>query len=137
MAVQFPEEASSWAERLQSKLNDREGFAEAAAGFDATFRFDVLPDDDYAGDPVSLTVVVTDGACVAAAGRDPEADYDFALSGPYGAWVDLLEDELDVSTAVMGGRFEFQGPTAALLQHREAVAELVRAARSVDATFEG
>lgn len=136
MAVQFPEEASAWADRLQSRLNDREGFAEAAADFDATLRFDVLPDDDYEGDPVSLTVVVSDGACVAAAGRDPDADYDFALSGRYGAWVDLLEDELDVAAAVMGGRFEFEGSTTALLQRREAVTELVRAARSVDATFE-
>jgi putative sterol carrier protein len=136
MTPTLPGEADEWADRLQERLNDREAFAAAAAGFDATFRFVILPDDRYDGDPVALTVVVADGACVAARGNDPDADYDFGLAGPYAAWVDLLEDEIDVTEAVMGGSLEFEGSEMELLSNREAVTELVRAARGVDADYE-
>ncbi|MFB6138966.1 MAG: SCP2 sterol-binding domain-containing protein [Halosimplex sp.] len=135
MTVTLPGEADEWADRLQARLNDREAFAEAAAGFDATFRFAILPDDRYDGEPVVLTVVVADGACVAARGHDPDADYDFGLAGPYAVWVDLLTDDLDVTEAVMGGSLEFEGSEMQLLSNREAVTELVRAAQRVEAEF--
>jgi putative sterol carrier protein len=135
MPPTLPTDADAWADRLQAAINDREAFAAAAAGFEATFRFEVLPDDAYPGDPVALTVVVSDGACVAARGHDRDADYDFVLRGPYLAWKDLLAGDIDVSDAVMGGRFDLEGPTTTLLQRREAVAELVRAARSVDVEY--
>ncbi|WP_436928735.1 SCP2 sterol-binding domain-containing protein [Halosimplex halobium] len=136
MTPTLPDDADEWADRLQARLNDREAFTDAAAGFDATFRFVILPDDRYDGDPVTLTVVVADGACVAARGNDPDADYDFGLAGPYAVWVDLLEDEIDVTEAVMGGSLEFEGSEMALLSNREAVTELVRAAQGVDAEYE-
>ena len=135
MPPTLPTDADAWADRLQAAINDREAFAAAAAGFEATFRFEVLPDDAYPGDPVALTVVVSDGACVAARGHDRDADYDFVLQGPYLAWKNLLAGDVDVSDAVMGGRFDLEGPTTTLLQRREAVAELVRAARSVDVEY--
>lgn len=136
MTPTLPGEAEAWADQLQARLNDREAFTEAAAGFDATFRFVILPDDRYDGDPLTLTVVVSDGACVAARGSDPDAEYDFGLAGPYGAWVELLEDEIEVTEAVMGGAFEFEGSEMQLLSNREAVTELVRAAQSLDTEYE-
>ncbi|MFC7141220.1 SCP2 sterol-binding domain-containing protein [Halosimplex aquaticum] len=135
MTPTLPGDADEWADQLQAKLNDREAFTEAAAGFDATFRFDILPDERYDGNPITLTVVITDGACVAARGSDPNAEYDFGLRGPYAAWVDLLEDEIEVTEAVMGGAFEFEGSEMRLLNRREAVTELVRAAQSVDTEY--
>lgn len=135
MTPTLPGEADEWADQLQARLNDREAFTEAAEGFDATFRFDILPDDRYDGNPITLTVVITDGACVAARGSDPNAEYDFGLAGPYSAWVDLLEDEIEVTEAVMGGAFEFEGSTMQLMNRREAVTELVRAAQNVDTEY--
>jgi len=136
MTPTLPGDAEAWADQLQAQINDREAFVEAAEGFDATFRFDIMPDDRYDGNPLTLTVVVSDGACVAARGSDPDAEYDFGLRGPYGAWVDLLEDEIAVTGAVMGGDFEFEGSEMRLLNHREAVTELVRAAQSVETEYE-
>ncbi|WP_123537060.1 SCP2 sterol-binding domain-containing protein [Halosimplex salinum] len=135
MTPTLPGEAEAWADRLQARLNDREAFVEAAAGFDATFRFVILPDDRYEGDPITLTVVIADGTCVAARGNDPEAEYDFGLAGPYAAWVDLLEDETEVTEAVLGGDFEFEGSTMQLMNRREAVTELVRAAQALDTDY--
>lgn len=134
MAVTLPDEAAAWADRLQRSINDREAFAAAAAGFAATFRFEILPDDAYPGDPVAVTVVVDDGACTAArAGRD--GDYDFALCGPYAAWRDLLDGELSATAAVMDGPLDVEGSTIRLMQRREAIGELLDAARAVDAEF--
>jgi len=136
MTPTLPGDAEAWADRLQTRLNDREAFTDAAAGFDATFRFVILPDDRYDGEPVALTVVVADGACVAASGNDPEAEYDFGLAGPYAVWVDLLEDDLGVTEAVMGGSLEFEGSEMELLSNREAVTELVRGAQNVEIDYE-
>ncbi|WP_459192901.1 SCP2 sterol-binding domain-containing protein [Halosimplex sp. J119] len=135
MTPTLPGEADEWADQLQARLNDREAFTEAAEGFDATFRFDIMPDDRYDGSQITLTVVITDGACVAARGSDPNAEYDFGLRGPYAAWVDLLEDEIDITEAVMGGAFEFEGSTMQLMNRREAVTELVRAAQNIDTEY--
>lgn len=135
MPPTLPDDADAWADRLQTKVNDSDEFAEAAAGFDATFRFHIRPDDAYDGDPLAFTVVVTDGACVAARGSDSDTEYDFALSGPYLDWKGLLQGETDVTSAVMGGEFDLQGSTMELMNHREAVAELVRAAQSIDTEF--
>lgn len=134
MTVTLPDGADAWTDRLQDELNGREGFQAAAAGFDAAFRFEILPDETYSGDPVALTVVVEDGAC-SEAGTGREADYDFALRGPYAAWRALLEDELDVTAAVMGGPFDLEGPTMRLMQRRDAVTELLDAAQSVETEF--
>ena len=135
MTVTLPGEADAWADRLQTELNDSESFAETAAGFDATFHFVIAPDDRYDGEPVTLTVVVADGACVAARGSDPEADYDFGLTGPYTVWVDLLEGDLDITEAVMGGSLTFEGSEMELLSNREAVTELVRTAQGIETEY--
>jgi putative sterol carrier protein len=135
MPPTLPNDADAWADRLRQRLAEREGFADAAAGFAATFRFEIRPDDAYPGDPVALTVELDDGACTGARAGDRDTDYDFALRGPYTAWKDLLAGDLDVAAAVMGGPFDVEGSTIELMQHREAIAELVRAARSVDAEF--
>lgn len=135
MTVALPDEADRWTDLLREELNGREAFAEATAGFEATFRLEILPDETYPGDPIALTVVVADGACPAARAGDREADYDFALRGPYSAWKDLLEDRVDVAAAVMGGTFELEGSTMKLMQRRDAVAELVRAAQTIETTY--
>jgi len=134
MGVTLPDEADEWAERLQERVNSGR-FSEVAGGFEATFRFEILPDEDYDGQPVALTVVVSDGACVAARGFDRDADYDFALRGPYSVWKDLLEDEIELTSAVMGGPLDLEGSTIELMQHRDAVAELVRSAQAVDTDY--
>jgi len=135
MGPTLPEEADEWADSLQARVNENERFADAAGGFEATFRFEILPDDSYDGQPVALTLVVADGACVAARGFDRDADYDFALRGPYSVWKDLLEDEIELTSAVMGGPLDLEGSTIKLMQHRDAVAELVRSARAVNTEY--
>jgi putative sterol carrier protein len=134
MTPTFPDEADAWADRLRRSVNDREAFRTAAAGFEATFRFEVLPDDAYPGEPVALTLVVDDGACTAA-GTGREAGYDFTLRGPYGAWTDLLGGDVDATAAVMDGPFDIEGSTIQLMQRREAIAALLDAARAVDVEF--
>jgi len=135
MGVTLPDDPAGWADRFQARLNDREAFARAAAGFSATVCLVVAPDEAYDGDPVVVTVVVDDGAAVVAAGHDADADYDFRLSGPYTAWRALLRGAVDAAAVVTGEGFDVEGSTMALLQHREAVAELVDAARAVDTEF--
>lgn len=135
MTVTLPGEAEEWADRLQATLNGREAFTEAAVGFDATFRFVIAPDDRYDGEAVTFTVVVADGACVATRGNDPDAEYDFGLAGPYSVWVDLLEGDLDITEAVMGGSLTFEGSEMELLSNRAAVTELVRAAQGLDTEY--
>lgn len=139
MTTTLPGEADAWADRLRERINDRESFAAAAEGFDAVLRFEIRPDDAYDGESVHVTVAVQDRECIATRtefGSSTDVDYDFALRGPYTAWKALLRDELDVTEAVMGGTLELEGSTMRLMQHREAVAELVRAARSVETEFE-
>jgi len=135
MGVTLPDDVAGWADRFQRLLNDREDFERAAAGFTATLRLLVTPDDVYDGDPVVVTVIVDDGAVVAAAGNDPDAEYDFTLSGSYTAWRELLRGEVDAAAALTGEAFDLEGSTMRLLQHREAIAELVDGAQAVDADF--
>ncbi|WP_226011529.1 SCP2 sterol-binding domain-containing protein [Halomicrobium salinisoli] len=133
MPPTLPDDADVWIDDWRSELADSDEFADAADGFTATFRFVIRPDDSYRGDPVALYLAIEDGAPVDA-GVDPD-ESDFALAGPYGAWKDLLRGDLDVTEAVMGGPFDVEGPTATLLTRREAVAELVRAARATPVEF--
>jgi len=135
MGATLPDDPEGWADRFQTRLNDRDSFERAAADFTATFRLLVTPDDTYDGDPVVVTVVVDDGAAVAAAGNDAAADYDFTLSGPYTAWRELLRGEVDAAAALTGEAFDVEGSTMRLLENREAVAELVDAAQAVDTEF--
>jgi len=134
MSLTLPDDAAEWATAWRERINDREGFAAAAADFSAVFCFEIQPDEVYDGDPIRFRVVVEDGACAAAeTAADPE--FDFALRGGYGPWKDLLRDELDVSAAVMGGTFDLVGNTMTLLQRKDAVSEMVAAARAVDTEF--
>lgn len=134
MSTTLPDAADEWVSEWRAALRDRPAFAEAAADFTATFRFEITPDESYDGDPIAIRLVVEDGDCPVAELSDDEA-YDFALRGPYEAWKALLRDEIDVADAVMGGPFTVEGDTMALLQRKDAVAELVRAARDVDTAF--
>ncbi|WP_254272941.1 SCP2 sterol-binding domain-containing protein [Haloarcula marina] len=136
MTLTLPAEAADWARAWRDRINDREAFAEAAAEFDARFLFEIRADDRYDGDPVRFRVDIADGACDDATLVDGDADYDFALRGPYEAWTHLLAGELDVSEAVMDGTFDVEGNTMTLLRRQDAVAEMVRAAQAVDTEFE-
>lgn len=136
MTPTLPDEADAWVRAWRDRLNDSDEFAEAAAEFEAAVLFVVQPDESYDGDPVRLLVDVADGECTdAGAVAAADADYDYALRGPYEAWKSLLRDELDTAEAVMGGPFDVEGDTLALMSHREAFVEMVRAARDVDVEF--
>lgn len=134
MSTTLPDAAEEWVTQWRAALTDRPAFAEAAADFTATFRFEITPDDSYDGEAITIRLDVADGDCPAAE-LAAEFDYDFALRGPYEAWKAMLQDELDVTEAVMDGPFTVEGDTMTLLQRQDAVAELVRAARDVDTTF--
>lgn len=133
--LRLPDEAEAWARRWRERLTNDEAFAEKAAGFDADFLFEIRPDDDYGGDPVRFVVVFDDGDAVEARPVGDDVDFDFALRGPYGAWKELLDGDLDVSAAVMSGPFEVDGSTLTLLNYREAIAEMVAQARAIDTSF--
>jgi putative sterol carrier protein len=136
MTLRLPADAAAWADTWRDHINDREDFAAAAADFTATFLFEIRPDDRYDGDPVRFLVTLADGACTEAALVDGDADYEFAMRGPYDAWAALLAGELDVSESVMDGTFDVEGNTMTLLQRQEAVSEMVAAAQSIDTEFE-
>jgi putative sterol carrier protein len=136
MTLSLPADAADWAVAWRDQINDRDAFAAAAADFEATFCFEIRPDDRYDGDPVRFLVHLADGACTEATLVEDSADYDFALRGPYDAWADLLVGELDVSESVMDGTFDVQGNTMTLLRRQDAVSEMVAAAQSIDTTFE-
>lgn len=136
MTLRLPADAADWATAWRDRINDREAFAEAAADFVATFRFEIRADDSYDGDPVRFRVDIDDGECTETALADGDSAYDFALRGPYGAWTDLLSGTLDVSEAVMDGTFDVEGNTMTLLQRQAAVSEMVAAAQSIDTEFQ-
>ena len=136
MTLTLPADAAEWATAWRDHINDRQDFADAAADFVATFCFEIRADDSYDGDPVRFRVDIDDGACTGTALVNGEADYDFALRGPYEAWTALLTGELDVSEAVMDGTFDVEGNTMTLLQRQAAVSEMVGAAQSIDTEFQ-
>ncbi|WP_277542195.1 SCP2 sterol-binding domain-containing protein [Haloarcula laminariae] len=136
MTLKLPADAAAWADTWRGRINDREDFAAAAADFEATFLFEIRADDRYDGDPVRFLVRLADGACTEAALAAADADHDFAMRGPYDAWVDLLSGELDVSESVMDGTFDVAGNTMTLLRRQDAVSEMVAAAQSIDTAFE-
>ena len=134
MTPTLPDDADAWARAWHERLNDSPDFADAAGDFEAAVLFAVQPGETYDGEPTNVLVDVADGTRVDVSAVD-DADYDYALRGPYDAWKALLRDELDVSSAVMGGPFDVEGNTLELVTHREAFAEMVRAARRVDVEF--
>ena len=136
MTPTLPDDADAWARAWRERLNDSADFAAAAGDFAAAVLIAVRSGDSYDGDPVALRIEVADGECVAASAVDADTDdYDYALCGPYEAWKSLLRDELDVSSAVMGGPFDVEGNTLELMTHREAFTAMVGAARGVDVEF--
>jgi len=136
MTLRLPADAAGWAGTWRERINDREDFAAAAADFEATFLFEIQADDRYDGEPVRILVTLADGACTDTALVDGDADYDFAMRGPYDAWADLLSGELDVSESVMDGTFDVVGNTMTLMRRQDAVSEMVGAAQSIDTEFE-
>jgi len=136
MTLRLPADAGDWADAWRVHINDREAFADAAAEFEATFLFEIQPDDHYDGDPIRFRVVLADGTCTDTAVADGDDDYDFAVRGPYDAWTDLLSGDLDVSESVMDGTFDVAGNTMTLLRRQDAVSEMVAAAQSIDTAFE-
>jgi len=136
MTLTLPAEAADWVQLWRDRINESDAFAAAAEGFTADFRFEIQPDDVYDGEPIRFLVSIDDGACTAASLVDADADYEFALRGPYTAWAAMLRGELDVSESVMDGTFDVSGNTMTLLQRQEAVSEMVGAAQAVDTEFE-
>ncbi|MFB6075405.1 MAG: sterol carrier protein [Haloarculaceae archaeon] len=136
MTPTLPDEAEAWATRWRSRLNESENFELAAADLTVTVGCVIEPDADYTGEPIALRAIVEDGACTEVERAEADDPADVTLRGGYGAWKKLLRDDLDVAMALTDGTFEADGDRLLLLQHRAAVAELVRAAREVETTFE-
>lgn len=134
MAPTLPDDAAEWAANWRDRVNDRPDFERAAADLSVTLRFRIEPDDGFAGDPVVVQLVVDDGVCTVAT-TDPDEPADVTVAGGYEAWKRLLRDEIDVASALSDGQFAADGDRLLLLRHRAAVAELVQAARDVEARF--
>ena len=129
MTLTLPADAAAWADTWRDRINDSEAFAAAAA------RFEIQADERYDGEPVRILVTLADGACTDTELVDGDADYDFAMRGPYDAWADLLSGELDVSESVMDGTFDVVGNTMTLMRRQDAISEMVGAAQSIDTEF--
>jgi putative sterol carrier protein len=138
MTLLLPDDAAAWAQTWRDRIAESDDFAEAAAEFSATFLFEIRPDDSYDGDPIRFRVAIADGGCSEIELLEPETEpaYDFALRGPYAEWNTLLTGDIDISETVMNGAFDLAGNTMALLKRKDAIAEMVTAARSIDTEFD-
>ncbi|MFB6182935.1 MAG: SCP2 sterol-binding domain-containing protein [Haloarculaceae archaeon] len=135
MTATLPDEAGAWANDWRDRLNDNDAFADAAADLDARFLCEIRPDDAYDGDPVAFVIELANGTVPDAGGVDGDADYDFALRGPYTAWKDMLNDDIDVASAVLGGTFDVEGSMVTLMRYQEAFGEMIGDAQRIDTDF--
>jgi len=141
MAITLPEEPEAWIEAYRQRLNDNDEFASAANGwgveFDGDFVFVIRPDGDYDGDTISFYVELCDGECLDTVVLDDPNDvaHGFRLSGPYGAWKQLLDGEIDVVEAVMNGIFDVQGNQLRAMRYQRALVEMGETATHVDTEF--
>lgn len=142
MAYTLPTEADEWIEEWRDQLNDSAAYSEAGAGwgigFNGDFLFEIRPDDQYDGDPISLFVGLEDGECTEAyRTTDPEGeDWGFAFRGDYGDWKRLIRGEVGAVEGMMDGEFDLDGDMQKVLQYSEAAVVMTDNGANVDTEFE-
>jgi len=141
MAITLPEEAEAWIEAYRRRLNENAEFAAAASGwgveFDGDFVF-VMQPDDYDGEAIAFYVELCDGECLQTAVLDNPNDvaHGFTLRGPYSAWQQLLDGEVDIVEAVMNGSFDVDGNKLQAMRYQHALVEMGETATRIDTDFE-
>ena len=142
MAIKLPSEADAWIREWGNKLNESEEYSEAAAGwgvgFNGDFLFEIQPDAEYDGDPVTLFVALEDGSCTDAyEADDPESeDWGFAFRGSASDWKRLVQGEIDPVEGLMNGQFDLDGDMQKVLQYSRGAVVMTENAGKVDTEFE-
>jgi putative sterol carrier protein len=66
-----------------------------------------------------------------------ERPTDFAISGPYGVWVDVLRGKMGPNKAIAMRKLKTQGPFLQLLQRSDRIIRWVKVLRTIPTEFEG
>ena len=141
MAITLPDEADDWISSFRRLLNDNDAYAEAAEGwgvdFDGDFVLEILPDEDYDGDPLYFYLALQDGECLEVdVLDDPHAvAHGYTLQGAYADWKRLIEGDLDIVEGVMNGVLDANGSTMRALRYQDALTEMGETAAMVETNF--
>jgi putative sterol carrier protein len=161
--VLFPSQA--WFDQYREAITADERYSEVAAswgsGWNGDFQFTMteIPFDRYDRDAFppevetlfesyvtndesdgytgSGYVALSEGSCSdARLLEDPSSvDPGFTLTGPYEAWVSLLEGEIGAIKGVLTGFFALEGSKIKLMRNTEAATQLTDVATTVEARY--
>lgn len=138
MAKAFP--SDEWFEELRDRLNANETYSEQASGYGVDFNGDyvfTIEAGDGLPETVHYFIGLKDGDCtgVREVSSPAEADAGFVLSGPYGAWKDIVRGEMGAVEGIMSGTFELDGSMNTLMQYQEAATTFVETCSEIDTEF--
>lgn len=142
MSVTLPGEAEAWIDAYGRRLAENDDYVEAASGwgveFDGDFVFEVLPDELYDGEALVLYIALEDGAVeeTRLLETPAAAEHGFVLRADYADWKRLINDEIDIVSAVMGGTFDVDGSKMRAMRYQGALVEMGETATRVDTEFE-
>lgn len=131
----------AWAERLERELGANEPYRAAAAAWQGSLAFALLP-DGTPGFPAQrgLFLDLAHGSCRAARPALPGdlAAANFCLTGPAAVWLRILTGKLEPGVALMGGGLKLtRGSLFSLLPHLAAAKALLECARLVPTHLPG
>ena len=136
MAIPFA--TDEWVKALQGKINDSQGYREAAKTWEGDFYFVINAGDGIAEDTY-LYLDLWHGQCRDAyqVANPAEKSPAFELSAPLKVWRGVLEKKIDPIRGLMTRQLKLKGNMMKIMKVPKAATELVECATRVDTGWPG
>lgn len=124
--------SDEWVEALKEEANADVEIARAAKGFNATIQF-MVKNTSERGD-LSFWTYTKDGTFLEV--RSGEKECDYAITGDYLVWKDIVEGKQDPLQAIMIKKLVFEGNMQTIMKYIKAINLLMEAVQRVPTEFD-
>ena len=123
--------SEEWAGALKDEINANREMAKAGKGFDATIQFMIMGAGKR-GD-IPFWTHMKDGKVLEVATGKKKCDY--AVSGDYAVWKDIIEGRQDPLQAIMIKKLVFEGNLQTIMKYIKAVSLMMESVKQVPSEF--
>jgi putative sterol carrier protein len=134
MTLRFP--SDEWIKELSARLDASESYERSAKDWEGDIVF-VVESDDALPNTVYLFLSLYHGKSPDAAllASENEREAEFIIRGPFNAWRQVIEGEMDAVQGMMTRKFKVQGNLMKIMRYPKAVKEIVDCCALIETEF--
>lgn len=120
--------SQSWADAYKESLNNNPNYEKSAKDWEGALILQFISEGKKLTEDARLWLDLWHGKCRDArfVESDDEMEHEYKISAKESVWIDLINDAIDPTQAMMLGKFKISGNTSKIMRYPRAAAYIIK-----------